>query len=123
MGSVHKSFSEGEVLTHTDVNDALNPTTADHVPFAVWAGRVNVQCTAGQAWGQQVVTFPVGRFTKAPTVTVSIATGAGGTKNKMIRHFGSSATQVTVGIEQGQNGNLTETASVPVDVIAIQMAP
>ena len=77
MASTFKTFVPNEILTADDVNDALNPTTADHIPRAVAANLESIACSAGSTGTQtSVATFdidyPPGRFSSAPVVTVHL---------------------------------------------------
>lgn len=69
MASRWKTFQPNEILPAADVNDVLNPTTADHIPVAVAAGRRSQ--AVGTTAFSVTVPFPAGRFTVAPVVTVS----------------------------------------------------
>lgn len=79
MPSTHKTFMPGEVLSAADVNNALNPDTADHVAYAVAAGGFSAGQKSGVSYTHRV-TFPAGRFTVAPIVVATIANSAGGTQ-------------------------------------------
>lgn len=70
MASTFKTFRPGEVLTAEDVNNALNPSTADHVPRAVAADVTLINATGSPT--SQYVALPAGRFTDAPVVTISL---------------------------------------------------
>lgn len=70
MSSTHKTFTDGEVLTASDVNNALNGQTADHIPYAV-AGGTATAVFAAVSSVVVPITFPAGRFTVPPIVTSS----------------------------------------------------
>ena len=66
MATLRKTFLDGAVLPASDLNDALNPTTADHVPYATSAGSVTCSATSTG------VIFPPGRFSATPIIELSI---------------------------------------------------
>lgn len=78
MATTHKTFTPGEVFRAEDVNNSLNPDTADHIPYAVAAGRVAAGAKSGATYTHRV-TFPAGRFTVAPIVVALIDNAAAGT--------------------------------------------
>lgn len=67
-----KTFANDEILTAQDVNTHLNPSTADHIPYAMAAGEVTVPVAGDPRQGNKDVTFPPGRFTVPPVVTTSV---------------------------------------------------
>lgn len=84
MPSLHKSFVPNEILTADDLNSTCNPTTADHIPYAVADGAVSAGQRTG-AYYTQKVAFPAGRFTRPPTVTATSSAGqAAGASNIIV---------------------------------------
>lgn len=121
MGSVHKQFSEGEVLTHSDVNDALNPTTADHLAYAEAAGTFQITYRGGTA-ATASVAFPAGRFTQPPIVVVTIQSAAGNTAQQIVRAYSASTTGFTVAVLKAAGGTLPTSGWAPISWVAIQMS-
>ncbi|MDU7361226.1 MAG: hypothetical protein E7L00_08485 [Propionibacteriaceae bacterium] len=73
-----KTFARGEILTAQDVNDYLNPSTAEHIPSAMAAGRASVTIPKGFTQGKSAnvtITFPPGRFSQIPALTVTVWMG------------------------------------------------
>ncbi len=68
MTTLHKTFVNNEYVDADQYNNALNPTTADHIPYAVAAGSVDVTFAASNV-ATANITFPAGRFTVPPIVT------------------------------------------------------
>ena len=111
MASKWKTYASNEILTATDVNDSLNPSTADHIPRAVAAGRATVPGTSGAT---TVVAFPAGRFSATPVVTATLNSASGSHNYNAVRVYNTTSAGFSL---------LTNVGSVPADVnwIAVQM--
>lgn len=72
MATTHKTWATGEILTSDAINQALNPSTADHIPYAVATGTVGVVTTSFTGVAVDVA-LPAGRFTSAPIVMATVA--------------------------------------------------
>jgi len=120
MSTLHKTFIDGEIFTATDVNAALNPFQADHIPYAMAAGSVSCQAPSPVGYSYlTAVVFPGGRFTAIPVVTAGI--NGTGTGNKGFTCFAGEVT--TAGFNIYVTAVLAQTDTyVPVAWIAVQMA-
>jgi hypothetical protein len=116
MATLHKTFIDGEILTASDVNTALNPTVADHIPYAMAAGTINFTMS-GSTGAQLDVIFPTGRFTSAPIVVANVNSGAGGAIKATLLVISPSATQVSLRLEL----NSVSAGTYPVTWVAVQM--
>lgn len=123
MASIHKTFQVGEVLASADVNDGLNPATADHIPWAMDAGSANLTLTPGAAVAYLAISFAGSRFTKTPVVTATLAGAASGTKTLVARQWNTTTTGCTVGV-YNPAGNLPADvpSTVSINWTAVQMA-
>lgn len=123
MASIHKTFQVGEVLASADVNDGLNPATADHIPWAMDAGVANLALTPGAALAQLAISFAGSRFTKIPVVTVTLSGAAGGTQTLVARQWATSTTGCIIGV-YNPAGNLPAgiPSTVSINWTAVQMA-
>ncbi|WP_130864640.1 hypothetical protein [Acidipropionibacterium timonense] len=123
MASTHKTFTRGEVLTSDDVNNALNPTTADHIPYAIATGTVTVTISASGTSGTGSITFPSGRFTSAPTVIIQPAdTGSGANAWQWFSQaITASGATAVVNLTPGTSG-LSSSTSHSAFWVAIQMS-
>lgn len=74
--ATRKTFARGEILTAQDVNDYLNPSTADHLATAVAAGTTEITGELGKSTISHI-NFPPGRFTEPPIVTTTIYSKSG----------------------------------------------
>ena len=54
MSSTHKTFQTGEILSADDVNNALNPDTADHIARAITAGVTTIRTNSSPGTAQVV---------------------------------------------------------------------
>lgn len=97
MASKHKVFQPNEILTAEDINDALNPQTADHIPKAMAAGTVQWDTDSNTTEELNVV-FPTGRFTTTPVMTTSVtdSTAAPTYGNHVITQIDSTGAKVLV---------------------------
>lgn len=112
--AAHKSFAEGEVLTARDINEGLNPTTADHIPYAVASGVVTIPGSSSAGNSTTPVVLPAGRFTQPPVV---IATAR---NSNYSAYTGTPTTeQVTVGSRRLDG--VSSVVSHSVAWVAIQM--
>ncbi|MDU5380545.1 hypothetical protein JMX17_06690 [Cutibacterium avidum] len=122
MSSTHKTFQTGEILSADDVNNALNPDTADHIARAITAGVTTIRTNSSPGTAQAVtVPLPSGRFSKPPIVVTSVATAAGGTGKIISRGYDTTPTTMKICLFMGDGQNLPSSQSVPVSWIAIQM--
>lgn len=87
MASRWKTFTPNSTLPAADVNDCLNPQTADHIPRAQEVGTRSVT-VAGSATTDFTVTLASGRFTGLPRVML---TGAGTQAINCIYHIVSAS--------------------------------
>ena len=71
-----KVWAADEVLTAPDLNQAFKDVR-DALPWAMAAGRQVMPASVGPV-SVQAITFPTGRFTAAPIVTVSSASATSG---------------------------------------------
>lgn len=110
-----KTFAEGELLTAQDVNNELNPNTAPNVPYAAAAGNATITI-ANSVAGDATVTFPTGRFNRAP---ILIAVILDSWKRYWIRAAASSATVGTISLYAPVGTNVTDT--VQIRWFAVQM--
>ena len=119
MASIHKTFQVGVVLASADVNDGLNPTTADHMPYAVASGTVSWSISSANS-ADAYVTFPSGRFTKTPTVMITPQSAGGGIQRIQFHAFPVTPTGVTIrGITYDASN--TTIATQTIGWVAIQM--
>lgn len=120
MSSTHKTFQTGEILSADDVNNALNSTTADHLPYAMAAGSVSIPKQSGRIWTLEL-SFPPGRFSKPPIVTATVNTTAGGTDNVIARVDRVTTTSMRFLLLTTDGSNIATGYAVPVGWIAVQM--
>lgn len=71
MASRWKTFTPNSTLPAADVNDILNPSTADHLARAVAVGTATIPAS-GTTSATLVVSLPAGRFTSAPMVFLNV---------------------------------------------------
>lgn len=117
MPSTRKTFTDGEVLTAQDVNNALNPSTADHLATNVHLQLVTVSINNAR-YGDANITFPAGRFTTTP-IPLAAVYASGGDVSATARAWATSATAGVVRVGVPANA----TTSVQVAVFAVQMKP
>lgn len=114
--ATHKTFAKNEILTSNDVNDYLNPASAEVIPYAVAAGTVTVQAASGSPGvGSTPVTFPSGRFSATPVITVSAHSGAATVVNAQINNPTADGFDAVL-----LRNNTVETT---IHWIAVQMTP
>lgn len=122
MSSTHKTFQTGEILSADDVNNALNPDTADHIARAITAGVTTIRTNSSPGTAQVVtVPLPSGRFSKPPIVVTSVATAAGGSEKIISRGYDVTITSMRLCLLMGDGHPLPASTSVPVSWIAVQM--
>lgn len=111
-----KTFRTTEVLTADDVNRHLNPSTAEHIPYAMAAGVVEVTGPGNAPNAAAPVTFPAGRFTQPPVVTATTRSSS------MIPYISSpDASGFGAGVRHYQGSNFSST--IEVHWVAVQMTP
>ena len=115
MASTFKIFNDGELLTASDVNNALNSHMADHLIRSAHVQVVSVTVTASR-FGDAAISFPAGRFS-TPPVVIAAVTAAAGDVSATARGWSTSATAGTVRVGIPTTG----TTTVSVAVIAVQM--
>ena len=71
MAQRWKTFNANTTLPASDINDCLNPSTAEHIPRAVAVGTATVASIPASGQGSLTVNFPVGRFSATPNVTIT----------------------------------------------------
>ncbi len=99
----HMTFQPGAVLEAAHLNDACNPTTAAHIPYAVATGTVRQT----QAGAQSItVKFPVGRFSKKPVLAFGIDSAAGGVSWNAVRFYGLSTSGFTAFLNSGDGAEI-----------------
>lgn len=122
MSSTHKTFQTGEILSADDVNNALNPDTADHIARAIAAGVTTITTTSSPGTAQAVtVPLPPQRFSKPPIVVTSVNTAAGGSQKIISRGYDVAPTSMRLCLLMGDGQPLPASMSVPVSWIAVQM--
>ena len=119
MSSTHKTFQTGEILSADDVNNALNPTTADHIAYATDAGILTIPKGSAAIWSLNV-SFAPGRFSKPPIVTTTVNTTAGGTSNVICRADKITAESMRLLLLTVDGSKIGTQYGVPVMWIAIQ---
>jgi hypothetical protein len=90
--------------------------TRDH-PFAIYTGTVSITPSAPNTPSSVVVTWPAGRFTKAPVVQVTAGTGVPGTQVTGVGVTDITTTSCTVWLTR------TNTTGTGVQITAIQDTP
>ena len=118
MATLRKTFADGDILTAADVNNGLNPATADHIPYAVQTG---VQSCAGSGTASPsttAVTFAAGRFSAAPIIILSPDT----TSLKLVARAINRATG-GFSIYLGNSDGTALSGSFNIGWTAIQMTP
>ena len=116
----HMTFQPGAVLAASDLNDACNPTTAAHIPYAVQTGTANTPATTGK-YARATITFPVARFSKPPVVTATLSTGGAGGTDKVILSVGNVTTNGAELWFWGAAGTTLADATLQAAWIAVQM--
>lgn len=116
--AAHMTFQPGAVLAAADLNEALNPATAPHIPYATATGTVDIGAQTARA-ANQVVRFPTGRFSRPPIVIMTLATG-GGNDRAVIATSGITATQFTAHFIGTAGGTLSGQYCIA-NWVAIQM--
>jgi hypothetical protein len=116
MPSLHKSFVPNEILTADDINATCNPTTADHMPYAMAAGRVGIVINGSSA--SATINFPPGRFTAAPLIFPIHRENI----RVILRIPSSSSTSALISVATADNSTVSN-FNLTVDWSAIQMTP
>ena len=106
----HMTFQPGAVLEAAHLNDACNPTTAAHIPYAVATGIVRQTQSGSQSINVQ---FPIGRFSKKPVLTFGIESASGAVNWNAVRFYSLSTSGFTAFLNSGDGAE--------VHWIAIQM--
>mgnify|MGYP000925892192 CR=1 FL=1 len=121
MTMIQKTFADGEILTATDVNGALNPTTADNIACAVATGQTSIAFAASSSATAAGITLPAGRFSRAPYIVVTAASDPAGGERVILRAVNVTSTTFDV---KGYTGNAANvTATVWFSWFAVQMKP
>lgn len=89
MASRWQTFTPGQTLEAADLNDSLNPHTADHIPRATATGNIAPTQNHTGSYVKRTITFPAGRFSKPPLVFCQSNGGAAGGSNKVIISVGT----------------------------------
>lgn len=113
-----KTFASGEILTASDVNNELNPSTCPYIPYAVAAGTAAVR---GDRKGTTLfrVNYTNSRFTQTPIVTVTCRDGAGTTPWEPARLNRSDTSGFELFLRVGTDPNVMSYWNW----IAVQMEP
>ena len=119
MSSTHKTFQTGEILSADDVNNTLNPTTADHIAYAIESGLSTIPKGNSNIWSLNV-SFSPDRFSKPPVVVTAISTTAGGTANIACRVTGVTSESMKLYLLTTDGSKIGTKYGVPVTWIAIQ---
>lgn len=118
MAQRWKTFTPNAVLPAADINEVLNPSTADHIPRAVATGITS--CTVdGQSSPSVAVTFPTGRFTSAPVVVATPSSPAGAANQVQAITSAVTASGFSIRLTRSLTGSSTV---IPVHWIAIQQS-
>ncbi|MGD7734125.1 hypothetical protein ACQCX5_14375 [Propionibacteriaceae bacterium G57] len=110
-----KTFTVGQVLSASDVNNELNPWTAPHLIAAAHAQTLNATISASR-YVDVAITFPAGRFTANPLVFATLL-GSAGDVSATVRGWSTSTTAGMIRAAIPATG----TTTVVVQVLAIQM--
>ena len=113
MSSQHKTFVDNAVLTAAEINNNLNPTTADHIPYAAAAGALSAGF-ASQFRSRITVNLPSGRFTVAPVAMAAVSS-----QDCYVTVV--SATSTTVTIDVTRRDFVAWTGTIYGSWIALQM--
>ncbi len=97
--------------------DRLSGATGP-LPYAVWAGSCSITLSAA-AYGSVAVTFPAGRFTQTPVITLAQSGLPGGSGTLIPKYTGASATGFTCYAYTGNGA--TATVTVTIVILAVQM--
>lgn len=118
MAQRWKTFTANSTLSASDVNDVLNPSTADHIFRAVAAGKIGVPATANSV-GNVTINFPAGRFTTPPLVVACFQSSS----NVVIGNMSVLVNGVTTTSASLRINNASSTGFSSLDVawIAVQM--
>jgi hypothetical protein len=68
------------------------------VPFAMAAGTASITVASGANTGSVAITFPAGRFSVAPKVTLGMSNAQGGSQSFIPRSYNETATGATVAL-------------------------
>lgn len=95
------------------------------VPHAAAAGQATIAGTtlASGAAANVAITFPVGRFSVAPIVTVALASAQAGTATLTARILSVTTTGASVYVYNAGASSVTFTGSLLVNWEAVQMTP
>jgi hypothetical protein len=93
-------------------------------PMAMAAGVAAVPANATNPQSTVAVTFPVGRFTVAPIVVVSLVGSTGGTQRYVTRvHAGPTASGFTAGVWTSETtNNITNASNVAWQAVQMDAA-
>lgn len=116
MAQRWKTFTPNSTLPAADVNDVLNPSTADHLARAVAAGEATASVVANGNV-DVTVSLPSGRFTSAPKIQLTLQGTSAGMVNMsaVIRTVSSTSFQFRV------HNTGTTAGGIPVHWLAVQM--
>ena len=117
MSTVHKSFAAGEILTAYDINNALNPGIADHIPYAFTVLTWSLNLSASSV-GTVEVALPSGRF-GSPPAYFPVITYPGTMKLIAQGLAGSTKDKVVIQVRTADGANAT--AGVGGYVLAVMM--
>jgi hypothetical protein len=94
------------------------------VPFAMAAGTATISIASGANTGSIAITFPPGRFTLPPKVTLGMSDAHGGSQSFIARSYNQTATGATVAlyIAPFTTATAPNAFSQNVDWVAVQMS-
>lgn len=120
MAQRWKTFTPNSTLPASDVNDVLNPSTADHLARSVATGTANLSIAGGSnTTGFVSVSFPSGRFSSPPVV---VATSGATTGNlASVSVYVSSITSTGFSLRVTADNTPSTSQSAPVRWIAVEM--
>jgi hypothetical protein len=101
----------------------LKLANQDRQPFSMAAGNINVTVAKNATYGYSAITFPAGRFRRAPVCVASLATAPGSSGKATARVINATTTGASVYIYSGDNAAFSTTAAMTVTVHwqAVQM--
>jgi hypothetical protein len=102
----------------------LKLANQDRQPFSMAAGNSNVNLPKNAVFGYVAITFPAGRFRRAPIVTASLSNAPGGSNKAVARVINATTTGASIYVYSGDGAAFSTSAAINVGVnwTAVQMA-